>query len=130
MPSKRKRILLAIVIICVTIISGFSIFVVVEKEIWLKVNPTNLVNNTIDIYINDKNAFHQAIDNHTLERHPSTIGSSTKVTGIQIDVKVRLAPLNGSLEKTFNLMGGNYFSVSYSDNDLKIDQLRGWPSEE
>jgi len=130
MPRKRKFAMIAIATAAICVVAGFSLYMVVEKEIWLKIRPANLLNNTIDVMINGRNCCHQFIDSHALEKHPSTIGESIKITGTRIDVKVILTPKNVSSEKSFNVLGGNYIVITYLNDAFQIAQQRGWPSEE
>lgn len=121
----KRRILLIISIVSILVISSFSIYVTLEKEVWIKIYPYGLVNNTIDVFVNSKICVHEFIDNSTFAKRPIGIGGYTKTSGILITVKVIGVPINNSLEKSFNLLFGCYFSISYYNGEFSISQSIG-----
>ena len=127
---KRRTILIIILLIILIVISGFIGYYFIEKRIIIELNPTGLINNTIDIYINDDLCFHHFVDEMDLITRPIQISEETTVTGFEFQLKVTGNPLNKTKEKVLNILDGHRISIILKDNTFLIRQFKDEPIRE
>ena len=128
--NRKKNIMLILLIIIIVLVSSFGIYYVMEKEIRIEINPTNLVNNTIEVHINGKKRFDIFFNEESLLRRPVIRARYIKTTGIIINLKVIAKPLNESAQQEFNLLGGHSFRIGYNNGHFSFYQFRGNPQYE
>jgi hypothetical protein len=125
MKSKKDKIkifLTIMVIILMIISTSLCLYYISNKRIWLGLDPTGLLNNTVNIDVNNIPTFNYYIDIGTIETKPPGIGFITQVSGISIILSIRCQPINKSANMTFNLIQGSYFSIFFEDGTFNFRQ--------
>ena len=124
--SSKQKIVLLILVSGILILTGISTYAIIEKEIWVGIMAKNLMNNTVDVYFNNVNYIHRHINNETLDK-TGDVGfhGVFRISGIIVNLKVKAVPINDSIERSFNLIQGSIFIISYPEHEFYISQSDG-----